>query len=648
MPGMVHNIRIVFGAQTQPSITIQQSDYNSRTIQAACFTSSGTPMDFSDTTVTVVYNAGADPTKEYPVTVERNNLSFTMPGLAAQTAGSWSMQIFIYWAGSLLHSAEIPYTVLKTITPGTGGDDPVPELVLLIQQAQEAIAGANEAASTASQAAGSANSAASSANEKAGIAASAANSAKEAASNAATMASLAQAATANANSAANSASNAAESANQAAASAKAAAASASQVADDVQQKADSGAFNGKNGLDAPQISDTQITTTNPWSSMQIVKTLCPTFTVSGATVQCTPVANYPLGVQVDITPTQEGTGDPSPENVRPIVGWDSVNVTRCGKNLLDMNDAYVNGYNITGFKNMLKPGMQYTYTVKSSGGIAFKLYAVTNANTPWDDGQMALISKYLFEGEYQTFVAPDNIKDFAYIALAGGADGIVNVFPNVEFQLELGSIQTSYEPYRGETYTIQLGQTIYGGTLDVGTGVGSETVHGVQFNGTETWTQRIGNLGLSFFEHSISDKGELITSSGGSINLAKQSQKISHFKVGNPYSENVDDAGWVYSTGSALYAIARIRASRFENVEDWKSFLAAQAAAGTPVTVAYKLVTPHPFQATGNQTIPALPGTNTLYAGAGDITVTGASDPIATITALQTRVSALESAQTNM
>jgi len=284
MPGMVHNIRIVFGAQTQPSITIQQSDYNSRTIQAACFTSSGTPMDFSDTTVTVVYNAGADPTKEYPVTVEGNNLSFTMPGLAAQTAGSWSMQIFIYWAGSLLHSAEIPYTVLKTITPGTGGDDPVPELVLLIQQAQEAIAGANEAE-----------------------------------------------------------------------------ANANKVAADVQKKLDSGAFigpqgpqgpqglqgpqgpqgpqgnagpQGSPGLDAPQIDDTQITTTNPWSSMQIVKTMCPPFTVSGSVVQCTPVANSPLDVQVEIAPTQEGTGDPSPENVRPIVGWDSINVAQAGRNLV--------------------------------------------------------------------------------------------------------------------------------------------------------------------------------------------------------------------------------------------------------------------------------------------------------------------------
>lgn len=47
------------------------------------------------------------------------------------------------------------------------------------------------------------------------------------------------------------------------------------------------------------------------------------------------------------------------------------------------------------------------------------------------------------------------------------------------------------------------------------------------------------------------------------------------------------------------------------------------------------------------QQIIALSGTNTLFADAGNITVTGASDPIATIAALQNRVSALESATLN-
>lgn len=289
---------------------------------------------------------------------------------------------------------------------------------------------------------------------------------------------------------------------------------------------------GGGGEGAAIIDDSKILTSTTWSSQKIVDALCPPFTVSGATVQCTPVANYPLDVQVKITPTQEGTGDPSPENVRPIVGWDAVNI-------------------------------------------------------------------------HQSNGDQDN------------------------------------------TYTVQLGQTIYGGTVDAVTGEGVETVHGIVLDGTELWSEDSGgSTGLEYFYYNVYDT-QWLPSSGGTPALAKLTQKISHFAIGNPYSETVDNAGWVYSTDSANYYGIRIRMSACADVDEWKSYLAAQYAAGTPVTIAYKLATPTAFHATGGQSLPALPGTNTIYTDAGDITVTGASDPIAAITALQNRVSALESTALN-
>lgn len=644
MPGMVHNIRIVFGAQTQPSITIQQSDYNSRTIQAACFTSSGTPMDFSDTTVTVVYNAGADPTKEYPVSVAGNNLSFTMPGLAAQTAGSWSMQIFIYWAGSLLHSAEIPYTVLKTITPGTGGDDPVPALVLLIQQAQEAIAGANEAASTANQAAGSANSAANSANEKAGIAVSAANSANEAASNAATMASLAQTATANANSAANSASNAAESANQAVASANAAAASASQVAADVQQKADSGAFNGKNGLDAPQIDDTQITTTNPWSSMQIVKTLCPPFTVSGATVQCMPVANYPLGVKVAWEPHQEGEGDPSPENVRPIVGLDSVQVTRCGASLFDFYSLIPETATLNGITaDKLPDGRIHvhgTNTTDDFTNVAHVPIPIEQrpkfpAGT-YSVGLNFIIGTNLGNKIGSFYAAEQMTISYFYITVGSNATVDFYAMP----MLVAGDVPSpAYEPYTGTTHTLALPKTIYGGTVDAVTGEGSEE-----------WSSviNLSSSGLLGILEDYANETTMLYYVAG-LNNMQDAMLVccSHLPTTNVVNSSNTNIGiWGNPYGNMAYI--RLSKDTASNLEGFKQWMDAQSAAGTPVQMTYKLATPTPFQATGGQSLLALPGTNTIYADADTVTVSGLSDPIATIASLQSRVSALESAQTNM
>lgn len=87
---------------------------------------------------------------------------------------------------------------------------------------------------------------------------------------------------------------------------------------------------GRDGLDAPQIDDTAITSTNPWSSAHIIDVLCPKASVSGNPV----VVKDALGgmglteCKVTFTPTQAGTGTPSPDNIRPISGRDSVKVER--------------------------------------------------------------------------------------------------------------------------------------------------------------------------------------------------------------------------------------------------------------------------------------------------------------------------------
>ena len=68
--------------------------------------------------------------------------------------------------------------------------------------------------------------------------------------------------------------------------------------------------------------------------------------------------------------------------------------------------------------------------------------------------------------------------------------------------------------------------------------------------------------------------------------------------------------------------------------------------AENPVTLIYQLDTPEPFQATGGQSLPALPGTNTIYTDADSVTVTGRADPNHTINALNERIAALEDAAT--
>ena len=77
-----------------------------------------------------------------------------------------------------------------------------------------------------------------------------------------------------------------------------------------------------------EIDDTAIDG-DTWSSKHVADMLCPKVEKSGTLVQMDGMlGGYPLGVTVSWTPAQEGSGDPSPENVRPIQGRDSVRVER--------------------------------------------------------------------------------------------------------------------------------------------------------------------------------------------------------------------------------------------------------------------------------------------------------------------------------
>lgn len=114
------------------------------------------------------------------------------------------------------------------------------------------------------------------------------------------------------------------------------------------------------------IDDTVITPDKTWSSKGIVDVLCPSIQATGNPVVCYPIEGYPLGVTVNFAPIQEGEGDPSPENVRPIKARESVDVVRCGVNLCPYGTQTFARYYWKSFGYFLPSGT-YTFsaTVKS-------------------------------------------------------------------------------------------------------------------------------------------------------------------------------------------------------------------------------------------------------------------------------------------
>ena len=228
---------------------------------------------------------------------------------------------------------------------------------------------------------------------------------------------------------------------------------------------------GADGKDAPQIDDTTVTDSAPWSSKHIIDTLCPPLDETGNPVVCYPVGNYPLGVTASWEPTQEGSGEPSQENVRPIHGRDSVQVERCGENLLNPEEnAHVTytpyGLTIT-YIGDNKVHLSGTY--QEDGGS----FAILDTQQKLLTGKGLKITGITIAGTKQSYTLYGlRTKNETAIAMqAQFAKGDV-IDMTVAVVVSDSQAPTTYIPYTGQTATLTLPRTIYGGTVDAVTGEG--------------------------------------------------------------------------------------------------------------------------------------------------------------------------------
>lgn len=377
---------------------------------------------------------------------------------------------------------------------------------------------------------------------------------------------------------------------------------------------------GADGKDGIQIDDTAVGP-DAWSSKHIVDMLCPPLEETGNPLQCYPVANYPLGVTASWEPTQEGRAEPSPDNVRPIKGRDSVKVERCGENLL----------NISPFTKLTQKGITYEYV--PDGGIRMSGTALDNSDSPtfsvWhlppgkycgpnlgDKTFPSIVvkrnGKNVWIGAGGTFeILAGDVINYWYLYTVSGTTTDKTIYPYI---VSGTTAPTTYAPYTGQTSTLTLPRTIYGGTVDAVTGEGQETWQAKSFNGTENWALYDDGSSAKFFY-----------TADYTVDSEPLDTICSHFSKA------------AFTRGT----IIRVYTSVFTDLDAYKDYLTAQYAAGTPVQIAYKLATPTPFTATGAQPIPALPGVNTVLTDADSATVTGRADPIKRITDLEDAVASM-------
>ena len=342
----------------------------------------------------------------------------------------------------------------------------------------------------------------------------------------------------------------------------------------------------------------------------------PQDTVSGA------IANFPDGsdgypvveLKANIEPIQEGTGDPSPSNVRPISGRSSCKVIRAGKNLFDKNnysnftEIYV--YDVLKYTLPNETLMTMVFKDKDTSVDISNIYFgfITNSYS----GGSLQFNQYhwtIQNGSIRSRtdnLSEDNTALISGIILYPATEEAYNRL-NARFDISIvvgNSTATAYEPYQGEDYIIPLGEDpIYGAILNVTTGV-MTILRGVTvFDGSENW--------------SVEGNNNFYTPSGRGSGAYYGEDKLlcSHFKsmygsLGNNNNVYISNAGNLNLQCDDIT----------HTTEGIKSWLATQVANNTPFTICYELKTPIEVQLTPEE-VTTLLGTNNIFADSGDVEV---------------------------
>lgn len=360
---------------------------------------------------------------------------------------------------------------------------------------------------------------------------------------------------------------------------------------------------------------------------ETVRDLLPQDTASGA------IANFPDGSDgypivegiFNIEPNQEGSGDPTPSNVRPISGFTGMDITRRGKNFLDQDTLYLgykqadgsflglgSDFNTIYFyipEELVGKQLTFSALIKIPTGSTISNPRVSarvdNANV---NGNAITSSDYTLSSV--TFT-PTSTSD--RLRITYGSNGSSEVqFKDV--MLELGSTATTFEAYQTPTiksinWTDSAG-TVYGGELNLTTGVLTVTFKMVNLFGRD-WDSGSPNQDgyIRFVNHtSIGDKANGYNLYCNILPVKSTLIPSSPTTIGiSGYSGNAN----IYMAISSDMLTGDLSTNEGRNTafKDWISANGLQ--------ILYELATPITYQLTP-QELTTLLGTNNIWSNTGD------------------------------
>lgn len=348
-----------------------------------------------------------------------------------------------------------------------------------------------------------------------------------------------------------------------------------------------------------------------------------------------PVPESDLEPVVDFMFTEmpPAEGEKGPENPSTITGVTQAKVTRCGKNLLPYPYQYgsqtINDvvFTVNSDGTVLANGtasaniiFRFNSYFKIKGGVPYCLSGCPTTTSSTYSINIDLRTEYSGGGYFRTVYnigpgATFTVSNDCYCSIYMNIQSGISI-SNLVFkpQLEIGTTATSFEPYAGNNYTIQLGDTYYGGSLDVATGVMTVTWvsyiidENTSYSSTIGITESIDTYGLAFYPDV--QRTQDMSAAGNGIVCDRLPWPITSGEGLGVGSSSTNIRIYLSKTRLGLGDSAS-----FSDVSDaFKNFFASN-----PARIVYTISSPYTVQLTPTQirSLPALdkyePRINTVY-----------------------------------
>lgn len=378
------------------------------------------------------------------------------------------------------------------------------------------------------------------------------------------------------------------------------------------------------------VDDDQTSKENLWTSEKVeteirkarkeaIDSCAPPFEQTGPIVQGHLVPGYSMEVISHITPWQEGEGDPSPTNVRPIKGWTELKMVKCGKNLFELvsgtssglqfemmedENIHVHGVASRTYLNFpnaveLKEGTKYTLSISK----AMEIRVGIQNNGALHPGKTWFTFTPNAKNAGRRAVYLDGLK-------AGEAIDLV-----LKIQVEIGSTPTDIEPYSGENYTRRLPEEIFGGSYNWLTGK------------LNPWTSMIIDESTPLREEA-SKQTERKRFVLISVSAPTSVNKVGNI-VSNTFKPQSANTGYLGATGICVSSSGNVIFDDMatNTLVEFRVKLNALKEAGTPVVIAFEPKEQKTVQLSLNSNILSRNGETTAYSNSGNTTVIARADP---------------------